>query len=43
MVGTITNSYKIGNNYYISLSNNANIVLDKVNDNYYFYSSTGTK
>ena len=43
MIGTITNSYKIGNNYYISLSNNANIVLVKVNNNYCFYSSTGTK
>lgn len=42
MVGTITNSYKIGNNYYITLSNKSNVVLEKINGSYYFYSSTGT-
>lgn len=42
MIGTITDSYKINNTYYITLSNKANIVLQKVNNQYYFYSSTGT-
>ncbi len=41
MTGTISSSYKIGNKYYVTLSNNINIVLQKVNNQYYFYSSTG--
>ena len=41
MTGVITSSYKIGNKYYVTLSNNINVVLQKVNNKYYFYSSTG--
>lgn len=38
---TITESYKKDNNYYITLSNGSNVVLQKINNQYYFYSSTG--
>ena len=41
MTGVITSSYKIGDKYYVTLSNNINVVLQKVNNKYYFYSSTG--
>ena len=41
MPGTITNSYKVGDMYYISLSNNIDVVLQKNNNEYYYYSSTG--
>lgn len=41
-ISSMIDGYKIGNEYYITLDNGAIVSLRKVNDNYYFFSSTGT-
>lgn len=38
MIPEIESSYKIGNQYYFKLTNESNVVLNKVNEKYYFYS-----
>jgi len=38
MAGTIISSYKIGDKYYVNFSNNIDVVLQKVSNQYYFYS-----